>query len=200
MGRGKTSYTRVTRDPMTAGNTESPLQRITKFVDAISRWIPSKTQPWWGWSSILLGLAFFSVLASILVYPEGAHEELWLFGVRFGGECGMDTAFGIPCPQCGMTRSWVYLVRGQLLRATTYNPGGVILLLWIVVGGCIGALRLVRRNPRFLSPPWTVLFIWCMFWIVGPYLGLYFARLAGVNILPEFTAEFHENPVVQPPP
>ena len=199
MERSPTSYTLLTEHIIEARYLGLPMESLTKFIDALTRWIPSKTSPWWGWASILTGLAICSVVAAIVIYPEGAQEELWLGGFRFGGECGMDTAFGIPCPQCGMTRSWVYLIRGQVLQAITYNPAGSILLVWIVIGGCIGVLRLIRRDPRFLSPPWIVLFLWCLFWIIGPYLGLYFARLAGVNILPEFTSDFHTSPVPQLP-
>ena len=165
------------------------------LTDTLISFIPSKRDPWWGWPLGLFGLAVFCVTAALLVYPLGNHEELWLFGMGFGGECGMKTQFGIPCPQCGMTRSWVWLVRGHFLKAFIYSPAGCLLLCWIVVGGVIGFARLIRRNPTLWSPPWTALFIWSLFWIFVPYMGLDFVRLAGVNILPEYVEGFDiDNP------
>jgi len=159
---------------------------IRRVVDNINSFIPTKTDPWWGWALALFGFAVLCIAASILVYPEGTEEELWLFGMRFGGECGMKTQFGIPCPQCGMTRSWVWLVRGDFGQSFFYNPAGFLLLCWIAIGGIIGLARLVRRNPTLWSPPWVALFVWSMFWIIVPYMGLYFARIAGISPLPEF--------------
>ena len=108
----------------------------------------------------------------------------------------MKTQFGIPCPQCGMTRSWIWLVRGEIARAFTYNPAGAILFLWIFTGGVIGMVRLLLKRPQLWSPPWIALFSWCMFWILVPYMGLYITRLAGWNILPEYTIDFQEPDLV----
>lgn len=165
------------------------LKRLAKVFEGI---IPPMSQPWWLWPLGLFGLAFVCTAAALLVYPSGAHEELWLFGIRFGGECGMKVQFGIPCPQCGMTRSWVYLVRGEVTRAFIYNPAGALLFLWIFTGGVIGMVRLLLRRPQLWSPPWVVLFTWCLFWMLVPYMTLYVTRLAGLNPLPEYNTAFHE--------
>ena len=56
----------------------------------------------------------------------GTHQQLGL------PPCTMVQVFGIRCPSCGMTTSWAYTVRGQLLGAIQANCGGMLL--------CIGAL------------------------------------------------------------
>lgn len=143
--------------------------------------------PWWLWPSVLVLLGGGAVGAALFFTPAADDPTTVLvLGQSFGGECGMKTALGVPCPQCGMTRSWVYLARGRILEAFTFNVAGALLFLWIVIGGLIGALRLVTGRERLLSPPWIALFIWVMFWVIVPYVGLWVARLLGWNMLPEY--------------
>lgn len=143
--------------------------------------------PWWLWPSMLVSLAAVSIGAAWTLYPmEGDPSWVMIGGMKFGGECGMKTALDIPCPQCGMTRSWVYLVRGRIVEAFSFNAAGALLLLWIAGGGIVGAIRLVTGRERALNLPWIVLFSWAMFWIIVPYMGLWIARILGFNMLPEF--------------
>lgn len=142
--------------------------------------------PWWLWPSALVTLAASAVAASLLFTPSDDPTRVFVLGQAFGGECGMKVALGIPCPQCGMTRSWVHLVRGNIFEAFRYNAAGALLLLWIVTGGFVGAVRLVTGRARALRPPWLALFLWAMFWLLVPYMGLWVARILGVNPLPEF--------------
>ena len=168
------------------------IQALHKLANVFDGLIPTHSKLWWPWPLGLFALAFVCTAAALIVYPSGSHEELWLFGMRFGGECGMKVQFGIPCPQCGMTRSWVHLVRGEVTRAFIYNPAGALLFLWIFTGGVIGMVRLLLRRPRLWSPPWVALFSWCVFWLLVPYMGLYIVRIAGWNILPEYAMDFYE--------
>ena len=142
--------------------------------------------PWWLWPSALFALAAMCVGAALFFYPGDDPTTVMVLGTTFGGECGMKTAFGIPCPQCGMTRSWVYLVRGRILEAFTFNAAGALLLLWIAAGGVVGAFRLVTGRERALNLPWPFLFAWAMFWVFVPYMGLWVARILGFNMLPEY--------------
>jgi hypothetical protein len=143
--------------------------------------------PWWMWPSALVALACACVGAALVFYPHPTDPSVVLIaGIPFGGECGMKTMFGIPCPQCGMTRSWVNLVRGNVIEAFTFNAAGALLLLWIASAGVIGAVRLATGRKRLMEPPWIVLFSWAMFWIIVPYTALWIARIIGWNLLPEY--------------
>jgi hypothetical protein len=156
-------------------------------IEAVAVRVLNGPYPWWLWPSALVALAGICVGAALTLYPsDGDPTMVYVLGQTFGGECGMKTALGVPCPQCGMTRSWVYLVRGRVFEAFTFNAAGALLLLWIVVAGLIGAIRLVTGRERVLSPPWIALFAWAMFWIVVPYVGLWIARIIGWNPLPEY--------------
>lgn len=100
------------------------------FLERWNHWLIHFTLPWWVWPSVLVGLAVSSLGAALLLQP-GPDEFCYLFGHRFGDECGMQVVLGIPCPQCGMTRSFVYGARLQLARAAAYNPAGLALFLWL---------------------------------------------------------------------
>jgi hypothetical protein len=49
----------------------------------------------------------------------------------------------LPCLTCGMTRSWVFLVRGDVLEALAWNPAGAVLCVITAVGAVYAAARQV---------------------------------------------------------
>lgn len=57
----------------------------------------------------------------------GTHEQLGL------PPCTFRVVLGVPCPTCGMTTSFAYLVRGQLLSALRANFAGVCLAIVCVL-------------------------------------------------------------------
>ena len=83
------------------------------------------------WERMLLGSA--AVLLSALLItaacltPDvsgvGTHEQLGF------APCSSIVWWGVPCPSCGMTTSWAYLVRGRLSAAIAANAGGTVLAL-----------------------------------------------------------------------
>lgn len=149
--------------------------------------IPNRTNsvaPWWAWPSLLLAVGLLTLGAGWPFYP-GPNEQMWVLGVPFGDECGMVTLLGIPCPQCGMTRSWVYSARGDLLSAFGYNAAGALLFLWLVGSGVVGAARLLCRSRNVLRAPWWLLFLAATLWLIGPFSLLWLLRIAfDINPLP----------------
>ena len=143
---------------------------------------------WWVWPALMLALGLLAVVASWVVYPLPGMEQLWIWGSPFGETCQSQVVYGVPCHNCGMTRSWVNMARGRGLVAVAYNPAGAALWLALVWGGTVGALRLIRRTPELLRlswPVWTVLFF--SWW--GLWAGHQQARLRGFNPLPEDRAD-----------
>lgn len=160
------------------------LDTTVDWVDRqLQRIIPQGPQPWWLWPAFLVLMGAGAVTVSALVTP-GEGELLYLFGSRFGNECGFMQATGLPCASCGMTRSWVWLVRGHLWRAWTYSPGGASLLLWLILASGLGLARLVTRKPKLLQLDYRLLAGWVLVWMVGLNLGAWLLRLLGVNPLP----------------
>lgn len=144
------------------------------------RWAP----PVWAHDATLVTLAVAVLAASWALHP-GPDEFTYLWtGDRFGDTCLFLTVLGIPCPQCGMTRAFVHAARGHLVTAFLYNPAGLGLFLWSQVAGVLGAIRLVRRDPRAVPVPWQVTVGWALGWTVLLYLVPYGLRLCGINPLP----------------
>lgn len=92
-----------------------------------------------GCGGLLLGL----LMVSRCLAPEptgmGTHRQLGL------PECGFLMASGFPCPSCGMTTSWAWLTRGNLMKSVSSNAGGTMLGalslvfgVWMLVSGIRG--------------------------------------------------------------
>ncbi len=61
--------------------------------------------------------------------------------------CPLRALTGLPCPGCGLTRSWVWLLHGEPGQAMAANPFGVVALLLAVVVIVGSAIALARRRP-----------------------------------------------------
>jgi hypothetical protein len=56
----------------------------------------------------------------------GTHQGLGL------PPCSFILWFGQRCPACGMTTSWAYLLRGQVLLSAQTNTGGMLLAMFSI--------------------------------------------------------------------
>lgn len=155
-----------------------------QVFDRFGAWVEQFRFPWWAWPAALVSLAVLADIASLTLQPMGAEWVAWPTGGRFGDTCAMITATGLPCPQCGMTRSWVHGIRGDWVAAWGYNPAGLTLWMWLNAGGIVGLLRLARRAPGRFGPPVWLLFGWTVFWLIPLYTVGYGLRIAGWNPLP----------------
>ena len=74
--------------------------------------------------------AFALGLASILVVARGLEPDPRGFGThtQLGlWPCAFQATTGRPCPTCGMTTSFAWFARGDLVRAWRANPAGSFL-------------------------------------------------------------------------
>lgn len=67
---------------------------------------------------------------------------------------------GLPCPTCGMTRSWSALLRGQLSRSFHYHALGAVSLLAGLVW-----LAWRRLRPEQALPPRPILWLGACLWV-----------------------------------
>jgi hypothetical protein len=150
------------------------LERIERSLDRVGRWLFST---WWLWPAGLLAGGALAVTASLVAYPVG--NDVHAFGVDLMGPCEFRANTGEPCASCGMTRSWVHLVRGDVGLALRYNVAGVVMWLALVWGGVLGAIRLLRRDRAFLRLPFWVTLPAFAVWGIGIYGGSYVLRVTG---------------------
>lgn len=104
-----------------------------------------------GWSLFLIG--GFTLASALEPNPRGygTHQNLGL------PPCTFRTLFKIPCPGCGMTTSFSYLMRGQIVPALRANAGGVLLAVvcavqipWCWWSAAAGRLAAVSDPSRCL--------------------------------------------------
>ena len=96
--------------------------------------------------------------------------------------CPFRLLTGLPCPGCGLTRSWAYLMHGHWSDGVAANPFGILTLLSVVAVVVAVSVALVRRRAvpdlgRFTRSRlvWAVLAGWVVFGVVRAV-----AVLAGV--------------------
>lgn len=75
----------------------------------------------------LLALLLIACFLSPSPSGYGTHQQLGL------PPCTTMLLWEIPCPTCGMTTSWAWVVRGNLVQAGRANLGGTMLAL-IAIG------------------------------------------------------------------
>ncbi len=111
-------------------------------------------------------------------------EKIEVLGEPFGGPCAFRVESGLPCPMCGMTRSWAWATRGEPVRAFAYNPAGATLWGGLVLCGIIGLSRLVSGDPKRLAVPWQLLVGATIVWLGPLYAGVWLLRTQGFFALP----------------
>ncbi|TQL66324.1 uncharacterized protein DUF2752 [Nocardioides albertanoniae] len=66
--------------------------------------------------------------------------------------CPFRALTGLPCPGCGLTRSWVYLMHGDLGSSLASNWFGPLLIAVVFVLAVVaGRARLARKRPAELD-------------------------------------------------
>ncbi|GGU20495.1 DUF2752 domain-containing protein [Nocardioides albus] len=66
--------------------------------------------------------------------------------------CPFRALTGLPCPGCGLTRSWVYLMHGDVGSALASNWFGPVLILAVIVLAVVSVrARLTRSRPADLD-------------------------------------------------
>ena len=82
----------------------------------------------------------------------GTHRGLGL------PQCSFITLTGRRCPSCGMTTSWAYWMRGNVVQSVQVNAGGTMLALvatllgpWVLVSGWRGRYVWFRLNEYVLA-------------------------------------------------
>ena len=127
---------------------------------------------------VAVGGVLLALLATAAVIePDargyGTHERLGL------PPCTFRAVTGKRCPSCGMTTSWAYLVRGQLLESMKANCGGTLLGLfvivmasWALVSGIRGRWLWRPLSERAaLIAALTLIFVSLIDWSVRLFIG-----------------------------
>lgn len=94
----------------------------------------------------------------------------------------MKKYYGWDCPGCGLTRSFISLSRGELVRAWQYNSGGPLLFLLIAIQIPYRTWRyfsLKKGNPEIPRQGWHW---WPMGLALAWLIAQWLIRLAAGNL------------------
>ena len=93
------------------------------------------SEPWLRLGLVSLCLGLLAVSAALRpVAPEGTYA-LTVAGHRLPELCTLKATTGIPCPGCGLTRSWVSAVHGDAAGSLGHHPLGWLVLLYALAQG-----------------------------------------------------------------
>ncbi len=123
----------------------------------------------------LVGIVAVFVMASLLEPQSegyGTHRQIGL------PSCVVQKMLGRPCPHCGLTTSFCWMVRGQWKSAWNANPSGVALTFILVYFGILSLQVLWRgcwlERIRFGHRLRNVFAIWLVLSLL-----VWFFRLSG---------------------
>jgi uncharacterized protein DUF2752 len=93
------------------------------------------------------GLAFAQLAGAAWLVPQG-DTVVTPDGGSLGVTCPSHLLFGVDCPLCGMTRSFVALAHGDLDRALHFHPAGPLLFAAMLAFlGAVVVVALRRARP-----------------------------------------------------
>lgn len=72
-------------------------------------------------------------MASLLSVSGGRQVMLPFLNLTLPETCGMRLRFGIDCPGCGLTRSFIYLAHGRLSEAWALNAVSIPVFGFVIL-------------------------------------------------------------------
>lgn len=122
------------------------------------------------------------VLAAIM--SIGPARRIYLPGVSIPlpETCMTYARFGIDCPGCGLTRSFIHFAHGRILEGMSVNPAGIAIFLFVAAQVPAASLRFVYGRSSRVAIWWSrcneialviLPILTCIQWIVRLVLGDY---------------------------
>ena len=94
---------------------------------------------------VILFLSSIVVVASLILTADSEH--VYFLGKALPGSCAFDSLFGMRCPGCGLTRSFVHTAHLNWVEAFRLHPIGPIGFL-AVAGQIPWRITVARRKVR----------------------------------------------------
>ncbi len=99
------------------------------------------------WPPIATGIALVAACLAVRECCAADEQHTWFLGHAFGAECAFRLRFGIPCPNCGVTRAVILALHGEWARAWRIAPGGPALVIGTLVSAVtVMALGIIRMR------------------------------------------------------
>lgn len=106
---------------------------------------------------VLLGLSLWVLmLAAMLQTAGGTRVVVPIAGFQLPELCYARRWLGFECPGCGLTRSFIAIMHGQLAAAWRYNPAGILVFAVVAfqIPYRVWQLSRLRHGLPELNPVW----------------------------------------------
>jgi hypothetical protein len=119
-----------------------------------------------------LSLAVVVGVLVLQVTPSGKVAPVWFPQLTLPETCGSRLWFGVACPGCGLTRSFIALAQGDVARSFTYNRVGWLLALAVLLQFPYRLLALRELRTRVVERSWPKWFGWSLIAaLIGNWVG-----------------------------
>ena len=132
------------------------------------------------WHRFILGVAIVVVGMSFLLQnsTSGGVRPSWAPCVRLPPLCGSRVFFGVECPGCGLTRSFVALAHFDWQQSVKYNRVGWLVAVAVVLQIPFRTYMLWELRRRVVLRHWMQWIGWALIAImivswIGKTSGLY---------------------------
>lgn len=112
-------------------------------------------------------------LAAAHVLLTADRETVFFEGKPIHVACSFKQHFGVPCPACGISRSVVLTLHGDVATASDLNPGGPVgvlamlyfsaAMLWLALRRSARTVTVIQWSTAFLG--FTLIAVVCVHWI-----------------------------------
>jgi len=146
----------------------------------ISYFVTSESEmgrdPWQHYTYLVI-VGVFLILPFFLGFEPGAGNRVMIGSCRLPYTCMTRQVFGVNCPGCGLTRSFVLLTHGRARESFTAHRVGPLLYLFFVVQ-VFFRVHCLRNIGRPLSRRWlwvqrwfplSVIVLLILNWVVGSF-------------------------------
>lgn len=86
-----------------------------------------------GFPATTVGAILLLQLVVVRIVTWADLNHVWVLGRELHWDCWFKQRFGIPCPTCGMTRSIILGMHGQLKQALDLNAAGPLLVAGLII-------------------------------------------------------------------
>lgn len=90
------------------------------------------------WQGILI--AMLTIIVPYLIMLSDSHIE------TSQSLCPFKLLTGLPCPGCGITKSIIFLYKGDIMKSLTYHIFGPLVILFCVVSVFVLTLEIITRK------------------------------------------------------
>lgn len=127
------------------------------------------------WTYLVILLAILGLPFLFRFDPEAAGQSPKVFGVRLPGTCMSHELFGVDCPGCGLTRSFILIAHGRFAESMRFHRLGILLYSFFLLQAAYRVYCLAkgpRPTPRALIMlqrvvPAIIIFLLIANWIAG---------------------------------